>query len=89
MTPASLAAWAKMAIASRLSERASLRWTKARTRLVSRIPNGREVTLYSHGVLFDELLTGATPFDKERLETATNDESRHIVREEEPPRPSQ
>src|SRR5438067_8806860 len=31
-----------------------------------------------------ELLTGTTPFDKERLKSATFDEMRRIIREEEP-----
>jgi non-specific serine/threonine protein kinase/serine/threonine-protein kinase len=35
-----------------------------------------------------ELLTGTTPFDKQRLETAAFDETLRIIREEEPPRPS-
>lgn len=44
--------------------------------------------IYSLGVLLYELLTGATPIDSRRVCSATFDELRRLICEEEPPRPS-
>ena len=45
--------------------------------------------IYTLGVLLYELLTGTTPFEKTRLQTADFDEMRRIIRDEDPPPPSQ
>nr|WP_210421184.1 serine/threonine-protein kinase [Lacipirellula limnantheis] len=45
--------------------------------------------VYSLGVLLYELLTGSTPFDSDTLRQAGFDEMRRLIRQVDPPRPSQ
>src|SRR5262249_21543842 len=49
---------------------------------------GQRSDIFSPGVLVDELLTGSTPFDGERLRAASYEEMRRIIKEEEPLKPS-
>jgi len=45
--------------------------------------------IFALGVMLYELLTGTTPLERQRFQRAAWDEIRRLIREEEPPRPSQ